>query len=139
MRKLFAATLLVASLSASASDGYVGWSELSFRVGSSKVHLTLTDDASRIESLTFSTDDSLIDIPKSAISSWGQPILNDVKLRSVCCSHLRSNGLVLEIPLLRLDRTGKATKRVWEIYISDGKFQKADWAQPPAQLPGHES
>ena len=134
MKKVLVAALLLISLAASAADGYVGWSELSFRSGPWNVRMTLSSDSSRLTELEISTGGAPIELPAAAIPSWGQPQLNGVKLLSVCCS----DHVVLQIPLIKFDSSGHPTIRVWEVQISGGKYKNANWSQT-SQLRSYES
>jgi hypothetical protein len=135
MRHILAVALLIASLPALASDGYVGWSELSFRSGPWSIHLVASPDGSRISTLSIATGGIPIDVPPEAITPQGQPFLNGVKLLSVCCS----DQVVLQIPLLQFDPSGGSITRVWEIRISGGTFQSAGYGSPSALDSVHES
>ncbi|WP_144900220.1 hypothetical protein [Luteimonas cucumeris] len=125
MRYIFAIALLIASLPALASDGYVGWSELSFRSGPWSIHLALSGDSSRISALSIAADGVVVEVPAAAAAPLGQPFLNEVKLLSVCCS----DHVVLQIPVLQFDDSGHSTKRIWEIHVAGGKFQSAAYRQ----------
>ena len=126
MKKFLATALLAVSLSAMGSDGYVGWSELTFQSGPWNVHATLSDDNASFQKLEISRSDSSIDLPQDAIPTWGQPLLNGVKLLSICCN----DHVALQIPMLKFDHGASSTQRTWEIHVSGGRFDHAGWAQP---------
>ena len=71
-----------------------------------------------------------VSVPAAAATApQGQPFLNEVKLLSICCS----DHVVLQIPVLQFDESGRSTKRIWEIHIAGGKFQSAAY-RPPSVL-----
>jgi hypothetical protein len=130
MKYILALALLIGSFPASsASDGYVGWSELSFHTGPWTIHIATSSDGSRISDLSISQNGAAIPLPPSATESLRNPLLNGVKLLSVCCS----DQVRLEVPVLQFDQSGHATERVWEIHVAGGKFEGAAYRQAPSQ------
>jgi|SRR5690606_41316150 len=130
MKYILALALLIGSFPAlSSSDGYVGWSELSFRTGPWAIHIATSSDGSRISELHISSNGVAVTLPSSATESLRKPLLNEVKLLSVCCS----DEVRLEIPVLQFDESGHSTRRVWEIRVAGGKFEGAAYRQPQSQ------
>ena len=119
---LLGTTFPIASI---ASDGYLGWTSLTFEDGAGwRVHVAESDERiakgfTRITALEISRHGTVVDIPASATAAIQDPLLNDVKLLTVW----PENKVVLQIPVFPTVQLRESCKmRVWEISIVDGEF-----------------
>ena len=113
------------------SDGYIGWSEISFSVpGEWTVHASQSADGAALASLEITHRGVNIEIPLSTKQSIRQPHLNDVKLLSVCCD----DSVALLIPAFEDAPDGGLIRRTWRIDIKKDKFVRATLG--PVEKPG---
>jgi hypothetical protein len=118
--------LIVALLSAgtcAASDGYIGWQEIRFKVGNWAVHITQSEgsQSAGLSALNISHNGIPVEIPASTKDQIRDSHLNNVKLLSRCCG----DEVVLEIPVFETGHDGHLLRRTWSIVIVGDKFQRA--------------
>jgi hypothetical protein len=130
MRAIVAICLLIlCALSRTAiagSDGYIEWSEVAFTSGHYRIHIRVPETDSGVAIVEIVKNGVAIELPPLATASLHNLWLNDAELVYLCCG----NKVKLQIPVLEFDKTGQSTKRTWEIFISEGKFERAAYAEP---------